>query len=190
MNETKKPRSPKPKDEPASLFQDKETEAAFGKWWEANAKRLESFEKNPEKTKTLLFALAEFWYERVNKAWHDTNKAWHDTLDLVHEQSELLNKMQNAVPEAFKQGEFMALFKERDKLRAHESRILGGKLRAEQLTNQKNDKHEAIKEKEKELAPKFPPHKLNKEIAKALGMEPDYVRKARNVISKKNSADS
>lgn len=183
MSDNKKPRPQKPKGEPVSLFQDKETEAAFLEWMDANAKRWESFEKSPEKSKTFLYALAEFWYDRVNKAWQDT-------LDLVSVQSELLNKMQNAVTEAFKHGEFMALFKERDKLRAHETRILGGKLRAEQLANQKKDKQKAIEEKEKELAPKSAPHKLNKEIAKALGMETEYVRKARGELKKKKSADS
>lgn len=183
MREAKSPRPAKGKSDLSAIFPDKETEAAFGEWWNANAKRLESFEQHPEKSKTLLFALAQFWYERVNAAWQDT-------IDLVGQQSELLNKMQNAIPEAFRHGEFMALLKERDKLQAHESRILGGKLRAEQLTNQKIDKHQAIREKEKELAPKFAPHKLNKEIAKALGLETDYVRKARKMINKENSADS
>lgn len=183
MSENKKPHSPKQKDDLSALFPNREHEEAFLQWWRDNAERFKTFNESSDTIKNLLYAISEFWYERVNEGWQDT-------IDLVDRQSELLNKMQNAVPEAFKHGEFMALFKERDKLRAHESRILGGKLRAEQLTNQKNDKHEAIKEKEKELAPKFPPHKLNKEIAKALGMEPDYVRKARNVISKKNSADS
>jgi hypothetical protein len=183
MSETKTPRPAKRKNDLSAIFPDKETEAAFDEWWKANAKRLDSFEQHPEKSKTLLFALAQFWYERVNKAWDDT-------IDLVHRQSELLNKIQNAIPEAFRHGEFMALLKERDKLRAHESRIIGGMLRAEQLANQKMEKHEAIEEKEKELAPKFAPHKLNKVIAKALGLETDYVRKARKEISKKNSAGS
>lgn len=183
MSEAKTPRPAKRKNDLSAIFPDKESEAAFDEWWKANAKRLDSFEQHPEKSKTLLFALAEFWYGRVNAAWQDT-------IELVGQQSELLNKLQDAIPEAFRHGEFMALLKERDKLRAHESRILGGKLRGEQLTNQKNDKHEAIKETEKVLAPKFAPHKLNKEIAKALGLETDYVRKARNVISKKNSANS
>jgi len=183
MSENKNPSKPKPKDDLSALFPNREHEEAFHRWARDNTERIKAFNGNADAVKSLLYAISEFWYDRVNEGWQDT-------IDLVHQQSELLNKMQNAVPEAFKHGEFIALFKERDKLRAYESRIIGGKLRAEQLTNQKNDKHEAIKEKEKELAPKFPPHKLNKEIAKALGMEPDYVRKARKVISKKNSADS
>lgn len=117
MNETKKPRSPKPKDEPASLFQDKETEAAFGKWWEANAKRLESFEKNPEKTKTLLFALAEFWYERVNKAWQDT-------IDLLSKQGELIGKLQAELPEAVKRGRLAATLAHWPAIQAERERLV------------------------------------------------------------------
>lgn len=191
MNDNKKPRIPKPKGDPkakddlSALFTDKETEEAFQEWRLSSADLipLSKFEKMPDVLQWLFYAKAEFWLDRYSKGWDDA-------LDLTHQQSELLNKIQNAVPEAFKHGEFMALFKERDKLRAHESRILGGNLRAEQLVNQKKDKHEAIEEKEKELAPKFAPHKLNKEIAKALGLETDYVRKSRNEIKKKNSADS
>lgn len=185
MSEHRKPRPPKPKDDLSALFSDKETEEAFQEWRRVNADLmpLSEFKKLPDALRWLFYARAEFWLDRYSKGWDDA-------LDLVHQQSELLNKMQNAVPEAFKHGEFMALFKERDKLLAHESRILGGKLRAEQLANQKKDKHEAIKEKEKEFAPKSAPHKLNKEIARALGLEIDYVRRARHEIKKKKSADS
>lgn len=190
MSDNKKTRSPKPqgdpkpKDDLSALFSDKETEEAFQEWRRDNADLvpLSKFKKLPDVLQWVFYARAEFWLDRYNKGWQDTN-------DLVHQQSELLNKMQNAVPEAFKHGEFMALFKERDKLRAHESRILGGNLRAEQLANQKRNKHEAIAEKEKELAPESVPHKLNKEIAKALGLETEYVRKARSEL-KKNAADS
>lgn len=185
MSENKKPHSPKSKDDLSALFSDKETEEAFQEWRRASADLvpLSEFKKLPDVLQWLFYARVAFWLDRYSKGWDDA-------LNLVHEQSELLNKMQNAVPEAFKHGEFMALFKERDKLRAHESRILGGNLRAEQLANQKNDKHEAIEEKEKELAPGFAPHKLNKEIARALGLETDYVRKARSELKKKNAADS
>lgn len=183
MSETKKLPSQKPKDDLSVLFPNKEHEAAFHEWRRGNGERLKAFDGNTDTIKSLLYAISEFWNDRFNEGWQDT-------IDLVHQQSELLNKMQNAVPEAFKHGEFMALLRERDKLLAHESRILGGKLRAEQLANQKKDKHEAIKEKEKEFASKSAPHKLNKEIARALGLEIDYVRKARHEIKKKKLADS
>lgn len=186
MSEHRKPRPPKPKDDLSALFSDKETEGAFQAWRRANADLipLSEFKKLPDVLQWLFYAEVAFWLDRYSKGWDDA-------LVLVREQSELLNKMQNAVPEAFKQGgEFMALVKDRDKLRAHEQRILGGNLRAKQLANQKKAKHETIEEKEKELAPKFAPHKLNKAIAKALGLETDYVRKARKEIKKKNSADS
>lgn len=184
MSENKNPSKPKPKDDLSALFSDKETEEAFQVWRRANAvlMPLSEFKKLPDVLQWVFYARAEFWLDRYSKGWDDA-------LDLVKLQSELLNKMQNAVPQAYKHGEIMALFKERDKLRAHESRILGGNLRAEQLANQKRNKHDAIAEKEKELAPKFVPHKLNKEIARALGLETEYVRKARSELKKKNAAD-
>lgn len=184
LSDNKKARSPKSKDDLSALFSDKETEEAFQEWRRASVDliSLSKFEKMPDVLQWLLYAKAEFWLDRYSKGWDDA-------LDLVKLQSELLNKMQNAVPQAYKHGEVMALFKERDKLRAHESRILGGSLRAEQLAIQKRNKHDAIAEKEKELAPKFVPHKLNKEIARALGLETDYVRKARSELKRKNAAD-
>lgn len=117
MSETKKPRSPKPKDEPASLFQDKGTEAAFDEWWKSNAERLESFEKSPDKGKTLLYAIAEFWYERINKAWQDT-------LDLLTKQGELVSKLNAEIPEAVKRGQLAALLSNWDAIQAKQDRLI------------------------------------------------------------------
>lgn len=66
-------------------------------------------------------------------------------------------------------------------LKSHKSRPRGGRTRAKQLAEQKRTKLKLIKEKEAELTDKIPKHKMNKEIAKATGLETDYVRKARKV---------
>lgn len=117
MSETKRPRPPRSAQEPLPLFQDKETEAAFDEWWQANAERLESFEKSPDKSKTLLFAVAEFWYARVNKAWQDT-------IDLVSMQGELINKLNAEIPEALKRGQLAAILANWDAIQAKQKRLV------------------------------------------------------------------
>lgn len=71
----------------------------------------------------------------------------------------------------------------RPQVRAHRSRQGGGKDRGKQQREEKAARHARIEEKQLELAETTPAHKLNKAIAKATGLETEYVRKARKKIN-------
>lgn len=71
----------------------------------------------------------------------------------------------------------------RPQVQAHRSRQGGGKNRGEQQREEKAARHARIEEKQNELADTTPPRKLNKAIAKATGLETEYVRKARKEIN-------
>jgi hypothetical protein len=115
MSETKIPRSPKLKDDLSAIFPDKETEAAFKAWWNAHTKKIDSFEKS--ESKTLLHAVSEFWYERVNEGWTET-------IDLVRQQRELLDQFQKLIPEAEERGEMAAVISNWDAIRGKEERLI------------------------------------------------------------------
>lgn len=92
-----------------SLFPDKESEAEFKKWWSENATRRQAFEKSSDGTKMFLWALTEFWYQRVNARWGET-------IDLVRQQRELIKE---GIPAARRQGQSSAILANLDKLEAH-----------------------------------------------------------------------
>lgn len=74
---------------------------------------------------------------------------------------------------------------EEPKIKTHQTRIDGGKIRGEAQRAEKDVRHKLIEEKEAELAATTPPRKLNKEIAKATCLETEYVRRARKEIKQK-----
>ena len=153
-----------------------EDKKEFRAWLDRNVNKIETFEKSPSSDKVLLFSLAEFWYENVNSMWHKT-------LELVEAQRELINR---EIPLARRQGALAATLANWDAITAQGTRTVGGRLRGEQQTKEKEITHAAIQDKERELAATVPKHKLNKEIARATGLEVEYVRKARKEICKKS----
>ena len=70
--------------------EDNSFKAEFSKWKKNNKQTLEFFEKCPDTTKAFLFAHADFWYERVNKAWDDAISFSHQQTKLLEEQRELI----------------------------------------------------------------------------------------------------
>jgi hypothetical protein len=73
-------------------------------------------------------------------------------------------------------------------LKAQESRKVGGETRAKQLAAEKEAKHQLIKDALKNLPQGIKPHEINGRLALDLGMQTDYVRRARikmGLVSKK-----
>ena len=117
MSENKKPRLPKPKDDLSALFPNREHEEAFHQWMKENTALIESFNKNPDPIKGLLYAVSEFWYERVNKGWQDT-------IDLLEVQRDLVNKLNDEIPEAVKRGQIAATLANWDAIQAKQERLI------------------------------------------------------------------
>ena len=157
------------------LFEDKETEAEFSQWWSQNTELLEIFDaKTPNESKVLLFGLERFWYERINIQWHKT-------LALVKDQRELIER---EIPVARRQGALGATLANLTAIEAQLLRKAGGDIRGKQQAMEKSVRHKTIQQTEKILASTTPARNLNKAIAKATGLETDYVRKARNEIKR------
>lgn len=123
MSENNKPRSPKPKDGFSALFQNREQEEAFHQWRRDNAERLKAFNESTDTIKSLLYAISEFWYERVNEGWQDT-------IDLVHQQSEFIDKLNAEIPEAVKRGQLAATLANWDAIQAKQKRLVTLNTRA------------------------------------------------------------
>ncbi|MBC7623524.1 MAG: hypothetical protein H7232_09080 [Aeromicrobium sp.] len=73
-------------------------------------------------------------------------------------------------------------------VKAHKSRKTGGDTRAKQLAAEKKAKHQLIKDALKKLPQGIKPHAINGRLALDLGMQTDYVRRARKemgLVSKK-----
>jgi hypothetical protein len=75
----------------------------------------------------------------------------------------------------------------RTAIEAQKTRSPAGKGRAKQLKEGKEDKHDRIRKAKESLPSDTKPHHITKEIAKATGLETDYVRKARNEMDGKTS---
>lgn len=75
----------------------------------------------------------------------------------------------------------------RPAIEAHKSRKTGGNSRAEQLKEGKADNYDRIRTAKENLPSNTKPHHITKEIAKATGLETDYVRKARKEMENKTS---
>lgn len=117
MSENKKPRLPKPKDDLSALFPNREHEEAFHQWSRENSALIKFFNENPDSIKSLLYAISEFWYERVNKGWAET-------IELVERQSEIITSLEAQIPLAAKQGELAAIISNAKALEAHAKRII------------------------------------------------------------------
>lgn len=117
MSDNKKPRLPKPKDDLSALFPNREHEEAFHQWRRENAVRIKAFNENSDTIKGLLYAVSEFWYERVNEGWQDT-------IDLLSEQEELIEKLQAELPEAVKRGQIAATLANWDAIQAKQERLI------------------------------------------------------------------
>ncbi len=78
------------------------------------------------------------------------------------------------------------LEKHRAAIIAQRTRSGGGQKRGEQQKRDKESKHRLIQQKEAELSPTTPKRKMNKLIAKATGLDTDYVRKARKEMNAKH----
>jgi len=72
-------------------------------------------------------------------------------------------------------------------IEAQKTRSPAGKGRAKQLKERKESKHDRIRKAKENLPSDTKPHHITKEIAKATGLETDYVRKARNEMEGKTS---
>lgn len=127
------------------LFSDKETEDEFIEWRKSHANEIDAFEKLPDKTKSLLWQLAEFWCERVNAKWDEA-------LDLVKIQREIIESNQSTAEMARKSGELSALLANFDKIRSAETqrknlalgRPKGTKARQEAAKKNQADLEKAI----------------------------------------------
>lgn len=117
MSDNKKPSLPKPKDDLSALFPNKEHEEAFHQWSRENAARIKAFNENPDSIKSLLYAISEFWYERVNKGWQDA-------IDLLSVQGNLINKLNAEIPEALKRGQLAATLAHWDAIQAKQERLI------------------------------------------------------------------
>ncbi len=117
MSETKKSRSSKPKDDLSALFPIREHEEAFHQWSRENTARIKAFNGNSDSIKSLLYAISEFWYERVNKGWQDA-------IDLLKVQRDLINKLNDEIPEAVKRGQIAATLANWDAIQAKQERLI------------------------------------------------------------------
>jgi hypothetical protein len=116
MSDNKKLRLPKRKDDLSALFPNSEHEEAFHQWNRENAARIKAFNENPDTIKGLLYAVSEFWYERVNKGWQDA-------IDLLSVQRNLINDLKAEIPEALKRGQLAAIFANWDAIQAKQERL-------------------------------------------------------------------
>ena len=110
--------------------EDNSFKAEFSKWKKNNKQTLEFFEKCPDTTKAFLFAHAEFWYERVNKAWDDAISFSDDAISFSHQQTKLLEEqrelielLRRAALEERRLGELSFHLKYGDKLKKAERNI-------------------------------------------------------------------
>lgn len=124
------------------FFADK---SEFSRWWKANEEKREMFRKSPDETKELLFALADFWYERVNARWDET-------LKLLDKESSLNTQLLAEVKRAREIGELKAIFEHYDKIVAADrqqaslarGRFLGVQRRRDVATERQALLHKAV----------------------------------------------
>lgn len=103
--------------------EDNSFKAEFSKWKKNNKQTLEFFEKCPDTTKAFLFAHAEFWYERVNKAWDDAISFSHQQTKLLEEQREFIELLRRAALEERQLGELRFHLMYGDKIKKAERNI-------------------------------------------------------------------
>ncbi|GBG15390.1 peptide-binding protein [Novimethylophilus kurashikiensis] len=125
------------------LFSDKETEAEFSKWCSTHVDRIEWFSKLSDKAKILNWALAEFWYGRVNAKWDEA-------LELVKMQGEIIASNKSTIETARKNGALSALLANWDKIQAAETQktiLDNGRMKGTEARQKKAKSNHAVLEK-------------------------------------------
>lgn len=95
----------------------KGTDDTFEAWRKANAKGLELFEEQPEKTRTFFFALASYWLARYSKGWDDA-------IETMKMQSEMIKEMAAELPKAVNRARLETIMANWDAIQAKQKRLI------------------------------------------------------------------